>query len=115
MAKKKNLDGQLADAQSAAASYTAPAPEEDEPKKKKMTSLYIDPDNYELLRLLASSRTMQGERNHLGQAVSAAQLVNEAIAEYLERNRPEIEMALAYQQIKDGQPLAIHAKPQSKG
>lgn len=58
---------------------------------RKPISFYIEPSLYEQMQTLARFRAATGEKNRQGQAVGAGSLINEAIAEYLERNRDELE------------------------
>lgn len=58
---------------------------------RKPISFYIQPSLYEQMQTLARFRAASGEKNKQGQAVGAGSLINEAIAEYLERNKEELE------------------------
>lgn len=93
MAKKK-FDQQLTEAEAAAqnpAATLSTVPEEEQAKKKTLVSVYIDPALYEDIRDLADYRAAKGEKNHRGQPCSTAALINEAISEYIERNRETLE------------------------
>lgn len=53
---------------------------------RQQISFFIDRDNYKKIRMIASLKNVMRDRSEKGRAFSAAQLINEAIAEYIERN-----------------------------
>ena len=65
--------------------------EEPETLPRRMISLLINEDTYRDLKDLAKFRSVRGEVNRRGQAMSAASLLNIAAQEYVDRNRQELE------------------------
>lgn len=89
MAKKKNLEEQLANAETVAQSPVASylTTEEETRSRRRMISFYVAPELYQKIQSLADYRAALGQKNQKGQPFSAAALMNEALEEYIERNR----------------------------
>ena len=77
---------QAAEQTSAAATHITVAEDErDEREAKKPVSFFVTPSNYQRLQSLARFRTAFG-----GKSVSIGSLIDDSIAEYLERHREEL-------------------------
>lgn len=78
------------------------AGEEEEKPNKTAISLFIEPELYESVKALASYRAAQGERNKQGQPMSAGSVINEAISEYVQARKCELETwRVLMQKIKE--------------
>ena len=94
MAAKRDLRKQAAATKPKTAAEELIQQSEDEPDKEQkrvLISMLVDADVYADFKELARFRTMQGETNRRGQAMSAASLVNIAMQEFLDRHAEELE------------------------
>lgn len=65
--------------------------ENEPPATRQLISAWVDRDVWSDIRGLAQYRAAKGGVNHLGQAMSAGRLVEEALRQYLDANRAELE------------------------
>ena len=65
--------------------------EEEAKQKKRPVSFFVGPALYDDAQQLAQFRAAQGQRNEQGQPYSVGALLNDALKEYLDRNKDELE------------------------
>lgn len=70
--------------------------DDDKTKGRQLISAWVDRNVWADIRDLAQFRAAGGQRNHLGQGMSAGRLVEKALVEYLERNRDELDQFRAF-------------------
>ena len=70
--------------------------EDDRREGRQMISAWVDRNVWADIRDLAQFRAAGGQRNHLGQPLSAGRLVEEALIDYLEKNREELDKFRAF-------------------
>jgi len=70
--------------------------EVDHKEGRQLISAWVDRGVWQDIRDLAQFRAAGGQRNHLGQAMSAGRLVEEALTAYINANRDELERWRAF-------------------
>lgn len=108
MAKKKLTEsaaniGATNTTQAAATTYTT-TNEDDHKAGRQLVSAWVDREVWADIRDLAQFRAAGGQRNHLGQAMSAGRLVEEALIAYIDANRDELAKYRAFYESMNKNP-----------
>ncbi len=70
--------------------------EDDRREGRQLISAWIDRDVWKDIKDLAQFRAAGGQVNHLGQPLSAGRLVEEALIDYVAKNREELDKFRAF-------------------